>query len=634
MSANDFVSVAVSISNASSPTVQGLSTPLIACYHTHYSDLVRIYSASTMLGQMVLDGFSVNEPAYKAATALLGAANTPANVGIGRRQNPPLQTLNLTCVDGSVGHSYNFTLTGSDGKAHALTYVNVINPGTAASGGTVTTTNGSPSITFSTAQTMLKGGLLIFGGTGGQPGVYYALNANVTSSTSGTLTGNYLGVGGAGETFTYVAPLAGTADPINGSAIVATTTTQVGTVYPGDSVQFTSQLGTYYTVLTVTASQLTLTQPYSGTTNATANFANVCQTSTAASAIQTLIAALTNVGTASVITTPQIGSTGLPANFGASSTIKLARTDGSLTDVIGWLTNGFASLQLQDVTADPGLTADLNAIRTANNSAWYGLCLDSNSQAEIQAAAAWAEATGLGGKVFFTNNSDWQNTQTTVTTDVFSVLQLDAYVRTFIQQNDQELLCYSGAATAGYALAQNPGSYTLAYKTLPGVLADTDTTLSEGQKLALNSMTAANPGPGAKNGNYYAVTAGQNWLFPGCAPSGRFFDLTIGIDWLQTRIQQAVLAAIAGLPKLPFTDFGIGSVKDAIDGVLRLGSSPAYGLILPDGQDPARPILVTVPKAASLTSLQRSTRNLSGVSFSAGLQGAIETVTVVGTLVP
>lgn len=634
MGASDFVSVAISITGASTPTVQGLTTPMIACYHTHFADRFRLYSAATMLTQMVADGFSTSEAGYKEAEAVLAAPNAPAQCGIGRRANPPLQTLQLTMVDGTVGDAYNMTLVGSDGKAHALTYMNVINPGTAASGGTVTTTNGSPTITFSTNQTMARGGLLIFSGTGGQPGVYYALNAAVATATAGTLTANYQGTGGAGETFTYLAPLAGTADAINGSATVATTTTQVGVVYPGDSVQFTSQLGTYYTVLTVTSAHLILTQPYSGVTAAAAYMSDVCQTSTAATAMQALIAALSSVGTATVIATPQIGATGLPANFGSNSTVQLARTDGFLTDVQGWVANGFANIVLQDVTADPGIVADLTAIRAANNASWYGLCLDSNSAAEIEAAAAWIEATGIGGKVFFTNNSDWQNTQTPVTTDVFSELQLDSYKRTFIQQNDQALLCFSGAATCGQVLAMNPGSYTLAYKTLPGVPADSDTTLTEAQAMALNSMTAATPGTGAKNGNYYKTTAGQNWLFPGTTPGGQFMDLTIGIDWLQLHIQQAVLGAIAGLPKLPFDDFGIGAVGDAVGGVLRLGSSPTYGLILPDGQDPARPIKVTVPTAASLTSAQRATRDISGISFSAGLQGAIETASIGGSLIP
>ena len=633
MSISDFVQVQVSISNASSPTVQGLTTPLIACYHTHYADRVRVYSAATMLTQMVTDGFSVNEAGYKAAEAVLAAPLAPSQVCIGRRANPPLQILNLTLTDGTVGDSYNFTLVGTDGKSHAIAYTNVIAAGSAGSG-TVTTTNASPTITFSVAQTLAKGTLLIFSGTGGQPGIYYALSANVASSTSGTLTGNYLGTGGAGETFTTVAPLAGTFDAIQGSATVASTSSQVGAVYPGDCVQFVSQLGVYYTVLTVTAAHLILTQPYTGVTAGTTNASVVSSATTAATAIQALIAAISAVGTATVIATPQISATGLPANFGQSTTIQLARTDGFLTDVQGWAANGFANILILDVTADPGITADLTAIRAANNGAWYGLVLDSNSSAEIESSALWTEATGLGGKVFFTNSSDWQNTQTSVTTDVFSELQLDTYNRTFIQQNDQSILCFSGAATCGQALALNPGSYTLAYKSLPGVPADSDTTLIEAQAMALNSMSAATPGPGAKNGNYYKSVAGQNWLFPGTAPSGRFFDLTIGIDWLQTRIQQAVAAAIAGLPKVPFTDFGIARIKTAIDGVLRLGSTPTYGLILPDGQDPARPISVIVPTAASLTSAQRASRNVPGVSFSAGLQGAIETTTVQGTLIP
>ena len=636
VSISDFVQVSVSISNASSPTVQGLTTPLVATFHTHFADRVRVYSSSTMLAQMVTDGFSVNEAGYKAAEAVLEAPNAPAQVCIGRRENAPLQTLYLQLTDGTVGDVYNFTLVGSDGKAHAIAYTNVIAPGTAASGGTVTTTASSPTLTFSTAQTMAKGGLLIFSGTGGQPGVYYALSANVVSSTSATLTTNYQGIGGAVETFTYLPPLAGTASPVNGSATVVTSTTQVGVVYPGDSVQFVSQLGAYYTVLTVTAAHLILTQPYSGVTpgGGTTNLSCVCTSATAATSIQTLIAAISNVGTASVIATPQILATGLPANFGEASTVQLARTDGFLTDVQGWVSNGFANVALLDATADPGITADLTAIRAANNGAWYGLILDSNSAAEIESASIWTEATGVGGKVMFVNSSDWQNMPVSVTSDVFSVLQTESFSRTFIQQNDQQLLCFAGAATCGQALAMHPGSYTLAYKTLPGVPADSDTTLTEAQAMGLNTMTAATPGPGGKNGNYYKTVSGQNWLFPGTCPSGRFMDLTIFIDWLQTRMQAAVAAVIAGLPKLPFTDFGIGAIGDAVRAVLILGSTPAYGGILPDGQDPTRPILVTVPTAASLTSAQRATRNVPGISFSAGLQGAIETTTVQGSLIP
>jgi len=621
---SDFVQVDVSISNASSPTVEGLNTGLIATYHTHYSDPVRVYSSATMLDQMVTDGFSTAEAGYKAAEAYLAAPNAPAQCCIGRRANPPLQTLNLACVDGTVGHAYNFTVVGSDGKSHAIAYENVINPGTTASGSS-SEVQGSANVNFSQSQSFPAGTLVIFGS---EAGVYYAFSG-VVSGTSGTLSTPFQGNSIGSDTFTTVPPLAGTADAVNGSTIIPTSASQAAAVFPGDSVQFVSQLGTYYTVLSVTSAHIILTQPYTGGTSATTKYSVVCTCATAAAAIQALLAAIAHIGTATVI-----DSVTPTPNAGELATVQLARTDGFLTDIQGWVANGFANIQIQNVTADPGITADLTAMQQANNGAWYGLILDSNSQAEIEAAALWTEATGIGGKVLFVDNSDWQNTQVSVTTDVFSELQLDSYNRTFLQQNDQQLLSFAGAAICGQLLAMNPGSYTAAYKTMPGVPADTPTTLTEAQSQALNTMSAATPGPGGKNGNYYANVAGENWLFPGTCPSGRFVDLTIGIDWLQTRMQAAVAAAIAGLPKLPFTDNGIGAVKDAIDGVLRLGSTPAYGLILPDGQDPARPIVVTVPTAASLTSAQRATRNLPGVSFSAGLQGAIETTTVRGTLIP
>jgi hypothetical protein len=466
--------------------------------------------------------------------------------------------------------------------------------------------------------------VLIFTGTGGQPGVYYAIASG--SGTAWVLASNYLGVGGAGETATYLAPLSGTADAIQGSATVATTASQVGAVLPGDSVQFNSQLGTYYTVLAVTSAHLVLTQPYTGTTSGTVKFQDVCSATAAATAIETAINLLTHVGVATVT-----GST--------DTTVTVTQVAGALTDFQDWTSNGFASIQLEDVTTDPGIVADLEAMVAANTGAFYAVILDSNSAAEIESAAAFIEATNNGGKLLFWNNSDYGNTQTSVTTDLFSELQADSYVRNFGTQNDTKLLCYAGAAACGNALARNPGSYTMGFMTLPGVPADSPTTLTEAQQLALNSMTASSPGPGAKNGNWYADTAGENIIFPGTAPSGRFFDLTILVDWLYVTMQQrvfGVLTAQAAQGKLPYTDIGLGLLGDAIKGVLLLGSTPAYGGILPNGVDPLRPISVIVTPVADIDVTDRANRNVpaGALTWSAGIAGAVETVTVQGTLLP
>jgi hypothetical protein len=66
--------------------------------------------------------------------------------------------------------------------------------------GTVAVVNGSPSITFSTPQTLSAGTLIVFMV---QPGVYYALLSNVVASTAGTLSAAYGGVTNAATNWTY-----------------------------------------------------------------------------------------------------------------------------------------------------------------------------------------------------------------------------------------------------------------------------------------------------------------------------------------------------------------------------------------------------------------------------------------------
>lgn len=63
--------------------------------------------------------------------------------------------------------------------------------------GTVSVTNGSASITFSTAQTIAAGTIIQFASQAGQ---LYALASAVSSSTSGTLTAVYLGTTNASTT--------------------------------------------------------------------------------------------------------------------------------------------------------------------------------------------------------------------------------------------------------------------------------------------------------------------------------------------------------------------------------------------------------------------------------------------------
>lgn len=615
MGVQDSVALTVSLTSASSPSVPSQNTPLFAGYHTHYSDRARFYQGGASgLNQMVTDGFSVNEPLYKMASAAAAQGQTVNGFYIGRRVLAPVQTLQLKCVDGTVGDAYSFTIVGTDGKKNLITYTNVVAAGTAlASSATASVTNGSTAVTYSANQTQSRFGMLQFGS---QPGVYYFLNANVATSTSATLTGNYTGVTNAATSATYTAPLSGTIGVTNGSAAVATGTSQVGTVLPGDSLMFANQPGVTYTVLTVVAATITLTVPFSGVTNAATGAVDVCTAGTAASAINTAIQALadySSIGTSTV----------------SGATVTVTQVAGALTDIQGWWANGFQSIQLTDATADPGIATDLAAIFSANPSGWYSVCLDSNSAAEIEAAMAWIEATGNGGKVGFFNNSDFGNISASVTSDLFSTIHTSGYLRSHAQHNNSQLLCYAGCSVAAFCLSRNPGQYVLAQgMSLPTVPVDTDITLPEAFRIVLNTYTASNPTKGGKFGNFYVQVAGQSCSFWGMTPQGRFMDLTIAIDWTQVNAQAAVFGVLSGQPKTFFNALGLGQIGDAIDNTLKTGASSTYGFI----DTSLGPIVVNVPPASSFTPAQRASRNASGFSATAVASNGIESCNIAITL--
>lgn len=431
---------------------------MIAAYHTAWTDRIRYYSS---VAALLTDGFTVNSPAYKAATAIMSQNPSVTQFAVGRRANKPQQTLTLTVTDATQGDVYKFTLVGSDGSSHPISY---------------------------------------------------------------TVPG-------------------------------AATTTTVAT------------------------------------------------------GILALITAIPSVATI-------IGTATSAVNV-----ITIARSDGLLTDVQGWMLGVAASpstmLQLADTTADPGIAADLAAIYAVDSINWYGLCLDSNSALEIEAAAAWVEATGTGGKLFACNNSDFPNVNNAVTTDVNSVLKAASYMKTNLQQNNSQLLCYAGAAMLGNRLPSNPGSDTWAYKTLKGVPADSPQTMTETFITTLKN----------KNGNWYATVGGVNISFPGQSPQGEFSDIARFLDWLQANMQVDVFTLLASLPKVPYTDVGIDQVVATVKTRLKIGGSNQFG-----GLDLTRGYTVSAPTRAQVSTSDANNRNLSGVTFSAFLAGAIHTVTVTGTV--
>lgn len=269
-----------------------------------------------------------------------------------------------------------------------------------------------------------------------------------------------------------------------------------------------------------------------------------------------------------------------------------------------------SDLGFADTTADPGIATDLGLIEAADPDGWYALILDSNSEAEIAAAAAWIESRK---KIFLCNTSDTLVVDSGTTDDVVSDLQTAAYARTAILYSGARLLNYSGAAWAGNRLPSDPGSSTWSYKTLAGVFVDSKIT---GGEVAVVQ---------GKGGNVYRTIAGVNVTTFGITASGEYIDVTRFIDWLDARIKERIFGVLVNNDKIPYTDSGVDLMRAQILAQLNQGIT-AGGL----AADPAP--IVTAPKVADISAANKAARVLPDVSFQATLAGAIHTLTISGVL--
>jgi hypothetical protein len=167
----------------------------------------------------------------------------------------------------------------------------------------------------------------------------------------------------------------------------------------------------------------------------------------------------------------------------------------------------------------------------------------------------------------------------------------------------------------GSRLPANPGSDTWDLKTLVGVPADV---LTETQTLAIT----------AKSGNFYTTIAGINVSNNGLCPGGEYVDVVRFIDWLNSNIQIDVFSLLIAYPKVPYTNIGITMVTNAVKNRIKIGGSSAYG-----GIDLTQPYSVqSLYTATTIDTADKNNRNLPSVTWSARLAGAIQTVTVSGTL--
>lgn len=258
----------------------------------------------------------------------------------------------------------------------------------------------------------------------------------------------------------------------------------------------------------------------------------------------------------------------------------------------------------ENVTTDPGIATDLNAI-LLENADWYGLQLDSESKAEVLAAAAWVESN----RRLFTPATADTACGTAATDDVMSSLQTAGYMRTAVLFHPKPHQ-YAGVAWMGEEFPKEPGASTWKFKTLAGV----DTVGLTATQIAYIE---------AKNGNHYTTMGGINIAQQGKTAQPEWIDVVRDLDWLHANIQADVFSLFVSADKVPYDAGGTTLVQATVQA--RLDQAVTKGVLR---ADPAPQ--VTVPAVADIIQSDRAARHLPDVDFGGYLAGAIHSTRIDG----
>ena len=209
---------------------------------------------------------------------------------------------------------------------------------------------------------------------------------------------------------------------------------------------------------------------------------------------------------------------------------------------------------------DANLTESLDEIESEGAGAWYATFIDTRTYADIAALAAWTEPR-LKVAIAQASNEELVGGAG----DDFAGLAETGYHQTALiyHPTDAEYLDGAwGGRGLGADLEQVQGAWS--HRQLSGV---PGTNLSTPQKAAIEEV----------NANYYApkaMTSGAAigaYTFPGIALSGRLFEQTVSIHWLQARLEEALHAPFLNPNGVPFDDTGFALFEAKASGVFGRG---------------------------------------------------------------
>ena len=178
----------------------------------------------------------------------------------------------------------------------------------------------------------------------------------------------------------------------------------------------------------------------------------------------------------------------------------------------------------------------------------------------------------------------------------------------------------NAAFTAAW-LVNASGSETAAYKRLYGVYPST-LTGTERTSLETNCL------------NFFQTVGNKNVTMIGKVLANEWMDIIRFRDWLKNDMQTRLVNLFLTLPKVPYTDGGIGLIHNAIEASLKAGQD-AGGISPTEYDDDGYETLgyeVKVPRSVNIADSDKALRVLNNITFRARLAGAIHVAHITGTL--
>lgn len=265
--------------------------------------------------------------------------------------------------------------------------------------------------------------------------------------------------------------------------------------------------------------------------------------------------------------------------------------------------------EIQETTLDADYDDFLSTFQLTRDD-FYFVLIDSDSQANVDKVAAWAEAATRKVFVTSTNATDELTGVGTLGYD----LKDASYRKTAIvwapEPSDE-----AAAGLVGMIAPRDPGSYTAAFKEIRGV-----------STKALTSTWRTNLT--ADGINHYESLKSKSFLFPGVMVSGERIDVVTGTDALEARMQEAILNLLIGTDKVPMNEFGRDMIRGTLLGVLKSfeGKGARTGLLLEGSSS------VDVPAPSTLSADDRANGFWRGLTFAALYESAVTSMGIAGSV--